>query len=214
VKRLISSLLIVGSLLGPSPLGTPDVTGGALTGPPGREEAVSRSVQEATPWARYVSMAVDRAVSLMAWAEARFEAAGLTMPADIDLILCEGKDRCGGNLAAFKGSGAGGEIDLCLDADAPIAAFRRILLHELSHAWTARNLSEETKEAFLVLRGLEFWGEPAPWERKGTEHAAEIMAWGLFDTQIGVAAIYPNDTASLTEAFRFLTGTDPICGRK
>ena len=84
-------------------------------------------------------------------------------------------------------------------------------LHVLSHAWTHQNLDDADREAFLELRNLHYWDEPARWFAMGAEHAAEIMAWGLLDADVGVLTVAPNDQQSLVDAFRFLTSVDPIC---
>ncbi|MDF1595751.1 MAG: hypothetical protein P1T08_06600 [Acidimicrobiia bacterium] len=149
------------------------------------------------------------AAALMTWARTRFEAAGLTLP-DVTLFVHESRDSCDGNVGLFKGSDAGGEVHLCTE-DMNLVK-RRTLLHELGHAWTLQHLSGEDISSFLALRGLEHWSEPAPWYHRGIEHAAEIMAWGLYDTELRVVTIEPSDPASLRIAFRFLTGADPICG--
>lgn len=204
-------LLIVAWMVGLIPMNSPAATVPLDTGSPTQAMVAGESAQIST---REALKQAHRAVGLMEWAQSRFEAGGLSMPENVDLIFYDTQDECGGNLAVFKGDDSGGVIAFCLRDDAPEMASRRILLHELSHAWTARNLSEDAIDDFLGLRGLQHWSEPAPWELRGTEHAAEIIAWGLFDAQIGVAGIYPNDTAGLTEAFHLLTGKDPICGRE
>jgi hypothetical protein len=89
-----------------------------------------------------------------------------------------------------------------------------VTLHELGHAWVHQHLDDDDRAAFVGHRALEHWDEPARWYQKGTEHAAEIMAWGLLDEDIGVRTIAPNDHASLVASFQFLTGVDPICSAR
>lgn len=67
---------------------------------------------------------------------------------------------------------------------------------------------------FLRLRGLVSWGGPdLPWNRRGQEQAAEIIAWGLMHrpapipTSVGDhGSQHPADLAS---AFVVLTGVAP-----
>jgi hypothetical protein len=49
-----------------------------------------------------------------------------------------------------------------------------------------------------------------PWHRRGMEHAANVIAWGLLDDPYPLSRTYPNDPQSLTEAFRLLTESDPL----
>ena len=60
------------------------------------------------------------------------------------------------------------------------AMSRRALLHEMSHIWLDQNLDAEAEGAFLELRDLPSWNASSePWELRGYEQGAEIMAWAL-----------------------------------
>lgn len=57
---------------------------------------------------------------------------------------------------------------------------QRTLLHELAHAWVDQNVDDEDLLAFTELRGLEEWSSRSvKWEDRATEHAAEILMWGM-----------------------------------
>jgi hypothetical protein len=55
----------------------------------------------------------------------------------------------------------------------------------------------------VVLLGLN-------WEERGFEHAAEILMWGLSEEPFNMGAIPDADADSLAEAYRLLTGSDPL----
>lgn len=144
------------------------------------------------------------------WALSRFQEADLSLP-HATIVSHESRDGCMGHVAIFVGVEPVPEIHLCFDSDAPTMVRKRVLLHELSHVWTHQNMTDPERDAFLAMRDLEHWGRPARWYRQGAEHAAEIMAWGLLDVDVGVLTVAPSDPESLDAGFRYLTGVDPIC---
>lgn len=103
-----------------------------------------------------------------------------------------------------------------------------IMLHELAHAWANHNLTDEEKEELTIFRGLRAWNDhDLAWEERGTEHAAEIVAWALLDEpnhvrwietttegevveSFRLLTIENSDVEAMVEAFHFLTGQDPI----
>jgi hypothetical protein len=89
-------------------------------------------------------------------------------------------------------------------------ALKRTLLHELGHAWAGHTINEETQARFLADRGLSTWGDPqTPWEEKGAEHAAEIIAWALMDKELHMVTMEDVDPATLAALYQVLTGTTP-----
>ncbi len=100
----------------------------------------------------------------------------------------------------------------------------RTMLHELAHAWARHNLTDEEREAFTALRGLDSWnGKDEEWEDRATEHAAEIIAWALLDNpnhvrwvgedgvvEYRLLSIDNSDPDSMLTAFQALTGLDSI----
>lgn len=155
---------------------------------------------------------VDPAAELLTWARTRYEQAGLSVP-EVSVDVHDDRTGCRGHVAVFIATEPLPEIHLCFDDDAPPLLRQRVALHELAHAWVHQHVSDEDIRTFLEIRDLEHWHDPAPWYQQGTEHAAEIMAWGLLETDLDVLTIAPDDRASLRAAFRFLTGVDPICSR-
>ncbi len=71
--------------------------------------------------------------------------------------------------------------------------------------------ADHQRQAFVELQGLNAWHDKdISWNDRGTEHAAEIIAWGLGETSRPPRWIPNNDLDSLTTAYHQLTGTDPI----
>ena len=89
---------------------------------------------------------------------------------------------------------------------------RRLVLHEFAHAWARENLTDSQREALMADRELETWNDhDVEWAQRGTEHAAEIITWGL-DMQCSPHEIISDqEAASLAAAFEFLTGTETLC---
>jgi hypothetical protein len=148
---------------------------------------------------------------LQEWARARFEAAGLGLP-PLEFVYPADEDDCDGwvglvsrenDRLVIKSCAGGGEL-------------RHNLLHELAHAWDmAGGIPEETRRQFLEMRGLDSWrGADVDWNRRGQEHAAEIVAWGLELAQQGiptpVAEVGHQDSDSLRRAYLLLTGQAPL----
>jgi len=143
----------------------------------------------------------------VAWAFGRFTLAGLELP-DVEIQVHEDTEACGGDFGRHTRTHGSSRIDLC---HGPQASLRRVLLHELGHAWVAANVTEAERGGFLELRDLEAWNGKAAWNEKGTEHAAEIVAWALDEESHLPGRFADHDFDSVTEAFRFLTGADPLC---
>ena len=147
-------------------------------------------------------------IDLAAWALDRYARAGLDLP-EVEIHVHEGLAVCGGSFGLHTPGNAGSRIDICTD---PQVDPHWIILHELGHAWAATNLSDSQREDVVEMRGLEAWNDPgARWNQRGTEHAAEILAWGVAETSRLPGRIADHDLGSVTEAFQVLTGTEPIC---
>lgn len=146
---------------------------------------------------------------LVAWAVGRFEAAGLDLP-EVRISFHHDRSACGGGSGRVTASDVD-QVDVCVRYRRTDRVYRRVLLHELAHVWMHEHVDAAGQEAFLVARGLDEWGPPAPWYLQGREHAAEVIAWGLEETDLGCHTVEPNDRTSLEEGFRLLTGVEPIC---
>lgn len=144
---------------------------------------------------------------LVEWAVGRYQAAGLQLPS-IDLRFHETDAGCNGNVGWTDGY----DVELCTRL-AMEAGPQRIALHELAHAWCNANLDDADREAFDRFRDSSSWnGSTSSWKARGTEQAAEIIAWGLGDgTMLPLIEgdVSPNGLAA---AFELLTGRAPLHG--
>ena len=144
-------------------------------------------------------------VQTVKWALERYRAAGLQGMPTLDVYLHTPREACKGYLGTFQA----GRIDLCTgDSSEPYA--RKFALHELAHAWAKANVDIGLRERFLRLRNLAAWNDfGLPWKERGTEHAAEIIAWGLGE---GVRPLLPLpfDPEKLIEGYTLLTGHAPL----
>ncbi|GBC87665.1 hypothetical protein HRbin12_01682 [bacterium HR12] len=114
-------------------------------------------------------------LDLVRWAVRRFERAGLRPPA-LEVRFHATRSGCEGHLGYYRAGG----VDLC-GTNVNLVT-RRNLLHEMAHAWTEANLQLEERERFLEVRGLSSWNAVTePWQERGFEQAAEILAWYLGD---------------------------------
>ncbi len=147
----------------------------------------------------------DSDITLTEWALGRFDRAGLSVP-PISIGFHDEKAVCHGQNGYFR-SGETHRVDICgFNWDRFLVTPRKVILHELAHAWVHENLSEMARQEFLDLRGLEVWrDEEAPWGEQGMEHAAEIVAWGLMDEEISMTSIGETDQSSLAHAYQLLT---------
>jgi hypothetical protein len=146
-------------------------------------------------------------VALTKWAIDRYVAAGLQVP-QVTVTFHDEKAPCQGQNGYFQ-PGDPHRIDICgFNWDRFLVTPRKVILHELGHAWAYDNLDEMPRREFLDLRGLDLWqSDDAPWGEQGQEHAAEIMAWGLIDEDISMTSIGESDPVQLAEAYLVLTSS-------
>jgi hypothetical protein len=146
-------------------------------------------------------------IALTEWALGRFEEAGLHLP-QISLAFHDEEASCQGHNGYFH-PGEPHRIDICgFNWDRFLVTPRKVILHELGHAWAHANLDARTRQEFVEMRGLETWhDQSSPWAEQGQEHAAEILAWGLMDEEISMASIGENDSSKLIEAYELLTSS-------
>lgn len=152
-----------------------------------------------------VRIVTERRRDLAEWALARFAAAGLELPA-LEIAIHPGIEDCKGNNGLYRNTGSEIEVHVCAPWPSRI---ERALLHELGHAWADATLTADQQAAFLELRDLEAW-DGVEWERRGFEHAAEILMWGLSEQAFPLTSIADTDPEALTEAFWLLTGIGPL----
>lgn len=92
-----------------------------------------------------------------------------------------------------------------------IAWKARTLLHELAHVWIGQNSSQE--DAFTAAMGLPTWSNrDYPWHERASEHAAEILMWGLQDGAYDIdARLRGPECGELADAYEMLTGIVVVC---
>jgi hypothetical protein len=137
--------------------------------------------------------------AIVEWALGRYERAGLELPR-IDIAFHADPAGCRGNSGFYSP----GRLDVCSTDDRDYA--RKVVVHELAHAWAAANLTADDRERFLGQQGLEEWSSwDVPWGMRGFERAAEIITWGVGDRSM--RPLLPDrDPDHLEVAYRMLTG--------
>ena len=144
---------------------------------------------------------VDRGVELL-------EAAGLRLPG-IDIVGYDSVDNCHGRRGAAINHGLRTEVRLCVDGTGPTDDW--VVIHELAHAWEHHTLTDQIRDEFLRVRGLDAW-RGDEWNLSGAEHAAEIVVWGVIDREVQLVRIRPNTCDALLEGYVTLTGRAPTNG--
>ena len=138
---------------------------------------------------------------LVEWALGRFEEAGLELPV-LTIYAHSDRSDCNGNAGFFSDDGAGAyEVHTC--------GTDFTLLHELGHAWAAYSLTEESKADFLGEYGYAEW-RTDNWFHSGSEHCANVIAWGLMEDRINQTRTRPYDYSSMVDAFEMLTEEEPL----
>jgi hypothetical protein len=147
------------------------------------------------------------------WALSRFRAAGIELPS-LQIMFHDDYQACGNREGVLRIAGERAEIHEC---ESDRSRSRRSLLHELAHAWDhmAGGITQERRARFLETRNLSSWDpDGLPWQERGEEQAAEIIAWGLMldaapiPTRVGNHG--PQDESLLAAAFETLTGDAPL----
>jgi hypothetical protein len=138
---------------------------------------------------------------------ALFGDAGLQLPR---LVVRGSANRadCSDHEGVHRRHGEESEIVLC---SSPTSTWeRRVVAHELAHAWVAAEVTSDRRAAFREVRGWQVWRdyELADWRDNGTEQAAEIIAWGVFDKATPLE-IDVGSCAALRDAYVALTGIEP-----
>ena len=148
-------------------------------------------------------MAEERTID---WAVRRYRLAALGSLPPLDVHFHPTGTGCHGNLGVYYL----GRIDLCTRYSSEPYA-RKYALHELAHAWIDANAPAAALQEFMRLRRIEAWDDRnLPWEERGSEQAAEIMAWGLGEGEIAPTLPDAPDPATLTRLYELLTGREPL----
>ena len=153
-------------------------------------------------------LAIPRDTSDMAlfeWALDRFDGAGLVLPA-LEVEFHDHLDPCHGYYGSFTNSDPY-HIDICgFNNDRFLPAPKKMILHELGHAWLFANVDDPTIDSFLSFRGLDTWNDPTvDWSKRGFEHAAEVISWALDDSERRVFTITDSHPDVFAAAYQILT---------
>lgn len=152
-----------------------------------------------------VAAATPRERGLATWVLARYRTAGLELPG-VEIEFHPDPSGCRDNSGFYRQN----HLDVCI-ADEADAYARRVLVHELAHAWSEANLTTADEARFLRLRGLDTWNSwDEPWGARGFEQAAEVLTWGVGDGATRILLPDHDDAASLTRAYVSLTGMQPL----
>lgn len=140
-----------------------------------------------------------------------FATAGLPLPI-LEIRRHHDSAPCDGFEGFHRHFGDRSVIDICTAQSGQFE--QRILLHELSHAWTEHFLTPDRKHTFQQLRGWTSWLDykHAKWEDNGAEQAAEILAWGLSEQPSAVLKINQDSCQALHDGYVVLTGSEPLHG--
>ena len=157
-------------------------------------------IGEPVPLANSTTGGTDQQQELLAWALDQYEAAGLELPV-LQFHLRSDPAACKGNQGLFSSGSTPWKITLCTEE-------RMVYLHEIGHSWSESTLADVERSNYVEQRGMESWNDPeTPWRVRGSEDAANTLAWGLVDEPIrGMTPGGP--LAQKTDAFRLLTGID------
>lgn len=132
----------------------------------------------------------------------RFAESGLELPPGLEIHFHTTLDGCGGHRGLATHGTDFRRIDMC-------RTHQFTLMHEMAHMWAEHTLTERDRRTFLDERGLQSWRDGVPWDERGSEHAAHVVAWGVGDRPIQLAEIPDTDFDRLTSAFELLTGSRP-----
>ena len=150
------------------------------------------------------------------WTYDLFSTAGFEVPTTA-VEFYRNEDDCGGVRGrAYLSDENLATIKVCATHDNPAVEEtwrKRTLLHEMAHAWIDQNVADENLSSFTELRGLEEWSSRSvDWEHRATEHAAEILMWGLQGGDYNIDfRIDGTSCDELSAGYELLTGISISC---
>ena len=139
---------------------------------------------------------------LVGWALGRYADEGFDLP-HLEIHFSDDRVDCAEHLGYYED----GAIWFCHPGTSEMAA--RGIVHEIAHAWIDAVVPDDVRARFVTLRGLATWNDwDVPWDDRGSEQAAEIVAWAVGDQADGIRApSFPENTRpELAIAYRALTG--------
>ena len=214
-RTALAVLTVAMSLIPPTPSVQPaaiasQVHAMAVPGGPAKSPA------QTTDRSGIVSIATAQTdITAVAEAERLFTANDFATP-NATVTFSRSADDCGGMRGrTYLGDGTPNIVVCATNANPTVERQwrTRTLLHELAHAWIAENVPTKTQDDFIRLRRLDVWADrDHQWARRATEHAAEILIWGL--TGGGYHVDFRLDNTScvdLAAGYELLTGLHLIC---
>jgi hypothetical protein len=163
-------------------------------------EAPVPEAPQPAPLTNSVTGGTARQRELAAWALEQYRSAGLDLPV-LQVHLHSDPAECKGNRGLFSSGSTPWKVTVCTED-------QMVYLHEIGHGWSESNLSEDERSGYVEERGLESWNDPdTAWGDRGSEDAANTLAWGLVDDPIS-DMLPDGPLAQRNEAFRMLTGID------
>lgn len=157
---------------------------------------------QATGTARItITGGTHRELAIATWVLTRYRDAGLELP-EVEIQFHPDPSGCRNNSGYYLKL----HLDVCVGDQAETYA-RRVLVHELAHAWSEAHLTLADRTRFLRLRDLDSWNSGAdPWALRGFEQASEVLTWGIGDRTTRILLPDYDDPASIALAYEALTG--------
>ena len=148
-----------------------------------------------TATARVSTLSMDQQ-ALVDFALGRYAEQRLILP-EVEFVFHDSLMPCSGHKGMYHRKSR--TLEMC-------SMDEETMLHELAHAWANENLTTDEMNAFVVSRGLGSWNDPDdPWERRGTEHVAETIAWALLNEPNHVKWVETREDGSQVTTHRILT---------
>jgi hypothetical protein len=156
--------------------------------------------------------------ALVAWSFGRFEAVGLDAP-NVGQIVFEPSESCGEFSGVAHLETNGNTLYHCVhdiacgapSCDRFTNVAKLSMLHELAHPWLEANLDQQQRQRLMDLTRTRIWEDrSSPWGDRGAEWAAEILAWGLLDTPMGLVRLGFPTCELRAQVFELLTGHEPV----
>jgi hypothetical protein len=136
---------------------------------------------------------------LVTFAIARFETQGLDL-GEVRIEFRPSPTDCDGKTGYYTIET--GVVTIC-------GRDEKTLFHELAHHWAYSNLSLDDMDTFSEAMGLASWNDQThPWGQRGTEYAAEVIAWALMERPPTIRFLEESREGSLETVFRLLTIPD------
>ncbi|MDJ0925660.1 MAG: hypothetical protein QNJ77_13985 [Acidimicrobiia bacterium] len=138
-----------------------------------------------------------------------FDDAGLRLPG-IDFVGHTDNTACNGKDGIAIRHPQRTEVRLC--SEETNLWQKRILIHEMAHAWDHHTLHQDERDELMATRStIDGWRD-GEWHERGAEHTAEIITWGIIDQPLNITTIEENSCQELRAGYLTLTGSHPTQG--